>query len=69
MPHVFFAAKQSTTVALPALRDANCRMPPESLERPFISSECMLFLAECPFFSPDAAICNVLPVLPVQREG
>jgi len=65
----FFAAQQSTTVALPALRDANCRMHPESLERPFIFSECMLFLAECPFFSPDAAICNVLPVLPVQREG
>jgi len=65
----FFAAQQSTTVALPALRDANCRMHPKSLERPFIFSECMFFLPECPFFSPDAAICNVLPVLQVQREG
>jgi len=58
-PHVFFAAQQSTTVALPELRDTNCRLHPEILECSFLFLECMLFLAECPLFSSNMAICNV----------
>jgi len=64
----FFAAQQSTTVALPELRDATAGCTSGFFECPSLLSECMLFLSEHPL--PDVAICKIsMPVLPVLWEG